>query len=163
MAIKVNFIDTNVLYYSADLNRQFNSIINKNGLLRENSDFLVTQTSPASMQVIVGKGSAFMDGMYIYSDLEVKIDIPRNEEDDDRTDSIILRVDPVSGDCDVVHLLGDIDKAPEIKDYELKICDILVPKVVSTGNIAVTKDRILMTDDYVFLSKAEIEEIVDSI
>lgn len=101
MAIKVSFFDnTDYDYFASDFNAQFQSIISKSGV-SSSGDLTVSQTSPASLGVAVGIGSAWINGMFIQSDAVINLDIPINSSSSARKDYIVLEVDKQNKSAEV--------------------------------------------------------------
>lgn len=93
MAFKVNFFDnTDHDYYASDYNKQFESIVGVNGVV-DAGDFLVTQTNPASMNIEIAKGSAWINGQFIVSDAVENITITLNSSSTARVEYIVLEID----------------------------------------------------------------------
>lgn len=101
MAIKVSFFDnTDYDYFASDFNTQFQSIVSESGV-SSSGDLTVSQTSPASLGVTVGIGSAWIDGMFIQSDTVINLDIPINSSSSARKDYIVLEIDKQNKSAEV--------------------------------------------------------------
>ena len=162
MAVKLNFTDNGVRYYSQDFNQQFLNLLNKSGLMREETDFFVTQSYPPSLKVNVANGGAYFDGMYIYSDTKLTFDVPRNDFSDERRDIIVLSVDKQKGTAAVNYKVGtNGSDEPRVENHELLIAFLYVPPAGKQQ--VITENEIIMTTHYIFMSKAEIEKVVKSI
>ena len=93
MAFKVSFFDnTEYDYFASDFNNQFKSIVGKSGVTSMD-DLVISQTTPASLGVTVGVGSAWIDGMFIQSDTVINLDIPINSSSSARKDYIVMEID----------------------------------------------------------------------
>lgn len=163
MAIKSNFFNNNVYYYAEDFNRQFNTLLKQSGILRE-GEFQVTSTSPMSLAVKVSSGSAYLDGIFIHSDDEVTLDVTKNETEHKRIDCVVLDLNKVEGITTLKVIEGEATsspKAPEILPNQLKLANITVDSSLSKNEIE--SSDITMTTNYVFLSKKDIDTIVNSL
>ena len=134
MAIKVNFFDnTDYDYFASDYNAQFNSIVSSSGVTGD-SDFEVTQTSPASLGVQIQPGSAWLGGYFIRNDAVINISIPINSSSTKRNDYIVLELDKQN-------------KTAVAKRVEVMSDNLLLLATVTMDNTNTSVVRGLITDN----------------
>ena len=153
MAIKVNFFDnTTHDYFADDLNKQFKSIVNINGVSGKSS-FSVTATSPESLDINVSSGYAWIDGHFINSDSTAQITIPLNSSSTTIVHHIIVRLITSSKSASIIRVTAD--QLPVDGQYVT-----LATITMANNNTNVTTSQI--TDKRTFIEFAD-NELVSSL
>lgn len=154
MAFKINFFDNVGLYYADDLNKQFQSIIKTNGVA-DTTSLQIKPTVPASLNVTITKGSAWMDGHFVTSDTDITLEIPISSSSS-ALNSIYLILDLLNKSAFV-----EITNAePEVNKVKLKLGSVEMTNM----NTKVESNQITNTASVVSLVRqSEVDVISESL
>lgn len=114
-----------------------------NGVIATIGDALrVTESATGGMRVVVKSGAAIMNGRQYYNTDDIAINVPVASTTQNRTDSVILRLDVPARDITLAYKQGDTSVQQDEEVYELQLATINVgANTVNIFNNNITDKR----------------------
>ena len=133
-------IDEDRLYDDSDFAQFFANLFTTGVSMTTADGLKVTENSTGGMRVMVSSGAANMEGRSYFNSVGLALNITIASSTQDRTDSVVVRMDKSTREIKLVVKTGDTTVQRSSDVYELQLATIKVPRNAS----AITAD--LITD-----------------
>ena len=128
-------------YNDSDFAEFYASLFTTGVFLNVGTALKVSQSPALGMRVNIGAGSAIINGRTYYNTEAMALDIPVASNLQDRTDSVVIRLDLGQRTVEMMYKQSDVSVVRDALTYELQLATITVPKNASNVSNANITDK----------------------